>query len=153
MAFQYKILNSLLPCNLYLKQIGKSDTDKCPNCNLLDDQTHYLVECHEVASFWKQLSRWWKGLTNQAILLSTRDIILGLEQRPNKIAMKAQLDEIILAVKWRIYANKQLGDKTCFYHILCSIRYMIHIQKLIAMRRNKDNQFNINWGEIADYLT
>jgi hypothetical protein len=152
-AFQYKILNSLLPCNLYLKQIGKSDTDKCPKCTMLDDQTHYLVECNEVADIWKQLSRWWKGLTNQDILLSTRDIVLGLEQRQDKIAMKTQLDEIILAVKWRIHANKQLGEDTCFYHILCSIRNMINIQKLIAMRKNKDNQFNIDWGEIADYLT
>jgi hypothetical protein len=120
---------------------------------MLDDQTHYLVECHEVAAIWKHLSRWWKGLTNQDIVFSTRDIVIGLEQRPYKISMKPQLDEIILAVKWRIHANKQLGENTCFYHILCSIRYMINIQKLIAMRKNKDNQFNIDWGEIADYLT
>ena len=152
-TFQFKILNSLLPCNLYLKRIGKSDTDKCTKCNLLDDQTHYLIECHEVASIWKHLTRWWKGLTNQEIILSSRDITLGLESRPQKIVKKAQLDEIILAVKWRIYANKQLEEDTCFYQILCSIRNMIYIQKLIARRKNKDGEHSIIWGEISDYLT
>jgi hypothetical protein len=152
-TFQFKILNSLLPCNLYLKRIGKSVTDKCAKCNLLDDQTHYLIKCHEVASIWKHLTRWWKGLTNQEIILSSRDITLGLESRPQKIVKKAQLDEIILAVKWRIYANKQLEEDTCFYQVLCSIRNMIYIQKLIARRKNKDGDHSIIWGEISDYLT
>jgi hypothetical protein len=34
-AFQFKILYNLVPCNLYLKRIGKSDSDKCPKCNQL----------------------------------------------------------------------------------------------------------------------
>jgi hypothetical protein len=152
-AFQFKILNNLLPCNLYLKKIGKSDTDKCTKCNMLDDQTHYLIKCNEVDSIWKHLARWWKGLTNQEIAFSSRDIILGLEPRPQKIFKKSQLDDILLVVKWKIYANKQLGEDTCFYQILCSIRNMIYIQKLIARRKNKDGDHSIIWGEISDYLT
>jgi hypothetical protein len=152
-AFQFKVLNNLLPCNLYLKRIGRSDTDKCTKCNMLDDQTHYIVKCHEVDSIWKHLTRWWKGLTNQEIVFSSRDITLGLEPRPQQIAKKKQLDEILLAVKWRIYANNQLGENTCFYQILCSIRNMIYIQKLIARRKNKDAEHSIIWGEISDYLT
>jgi hypothetical protein len=152
-AFQFKILNNLLPCNLYLARIGKSDTDKCPKCNVLEDQMHYLVECPEVASIWQHLSRWWKGLTNQDLDLSRRYIIIGLMQRPFKIKMKTQLDEIILAVKWRIHANKQMGENTCFYQVLCSIRNMINIQRLIAIRNDKDGKHSDAWGEIEDYLT
>ena len=152
-AFQFKVLYNLLPCNLYLKRIGKSDTDKCLKCNMLDDQMHYMVECVEVASIWSHLSRWWKGLTNQDIILTGRDIIIGVEQRPNKISMKMQLEEIILAVKWKIYANKQLGEKTCFYQILCSIRNMISIQKLIATRKERGDKHDEIWGEIESYLT
>jgi hypothetical protein len=36
-TFQYKILFSFIPCNLYLKHIKRSDTDKCFKCNNLDD--------------------------------------------------------------------------------------------------------------------
>ena len=152
-AFQYKVLNNLLPCNLYLKRIGKSDTDKCPKCNMLDDQMHYLVQCPEVALIWTQLSRWWKGLSDQEISFSARDIILGLAQRPYKMVMKAQLDDILLAVKWRIYANKQMGENTCFYQILCSIRNTINVLKLISARNNRHSRHEETWGEIENHLT
>jgi hypothetical protein len=151
-AFQFKVLYNLLPCNLYLKRIGKSDTDKCPKCNLLDDQMHYMVECAEVASIWSHLTQWWKVLTNQVITFTSRDIIIGLEQRQEKIAKKMQLDEIILAVKWRIYANNQMGENIGFHHILCSIRNMISIHKLIATRKGKGDKHDGIWGEIESYL-
>jgi hypothetical protein len=152
-AFQFKILYNLLPCNLYLKRIGKSNTDKCPNCNMLDDQMHYLVECAEVAAIWRLLSRWWKGIADQDIVFNARDIIIGLEQRTEKTVMKMQLEEIILAVKWKIYANKQTGENTCFHQVLCSIRNMLNIQKLIASRNDKVTKHAENWGKIERYLT
>jgi hypothetical protein len=120
---------------------------------MLDDQMHYLVECTEVASIWTHLSRWWKGLTDQDVTLTGRDIIIGIEQRPFKLAMRPQLDDIILATKWRIYANKQMGEDIGFYQVLCSIRSMIHIQKLIASRRDRVAKHDLTWGQIEDYLT
>jgi hypothetical protein len=152
-AFQYKILNNLIPCNLYLKRIGKSDTDLCPKCNTLDDQMHYFVECPEAASIWTNLSRWWKGLTDQEVILSGRDITIGIEQRPLKLVMRSQLDDIVLATKWRIYANKQMGEDIGFYQVLCSIRNMINTQKLIASRRDNIDRHEEFWGGIEDYLT
>jgi hypothetical protein len=152
-AFQFKILNNLVPCNLYLKRIGKSDTNKCPLCNELDDLSHYMVHCPAVAIIWKRVGRWWTGITNQTVELNERDILLGLEKRTNGIEMAYQLEEIIMATKWRIHANKQLGTETCFYQILCSVRNMITIQKLIAMRKQNDAKHDIIWGKIEDYLT
>jgi hypothetical protein len=152
-AFQYKILNNLIPCNLYLNRIGKSDTDRCPKCNTLDDQMHYLCKCPEMATIWTNLSRWWRGLTEQEVALSSRDIILGIEQRPFKLLMRSQLDDIVLATKWRIYANKQRGEEITFYQVLCSIRSMISTQKLIASRREQNDKHDETWGQIEDYLT
>jgi hypothetical protein len=152
-AFQFKILNNLIPCNLYLKRIGKSDTDKCPSCDILDDIMHYMVECPEVNSIWKQLTRWWKGITEQEVILTSTDIIIGLRHRADKIVKKSQLDDIILAVKWKIYANKQMGEDTSFYQILCGIRNMIEIQSLIFTRKSRSTRHEEIWGEIQDYLT
>ena len=42
-TFQFKLLYNLVPTNLYLKRIKKSDTDKCNWCNKLDDTAHYFV--------------------------------------------------------------------------------------------------------------
>ena len=152
-AFQFKILYNLIPYNLYLKRIGKSDTDKCPNCDTLDDIMHYLVECPEVDSIWKHLTRWWKGITEQEVILTSADIIIGLRQRTYKVVMKSQLDDIIIATKWKIYANKQMGVNTCFYQILCNIRTMIEIQKLIFKRKENDRKHAEVWGKIQDHLT
>jgi hypothetical protein len=42
-AFQFKVLNNLLPCNLYLARIGKCKSIKCTQCDEIEDITHYLV--------------------------------------------------------------------------------------------------------------
>jgi hypothetical protein len=145
--------NQATPCNLYLKCIGKSETDKCPKCNELDDIVHYFVVCPEVKSLWKQLGIWWNGITNQSITISERDVMIGLENRAIKLKMHEQLGKILLAAKWKLYVNNQLGQDTCFYQIMCAIRSMIEIQKLIAERKQKVENHNEVWGQIEDYLT
>jgi hypothetical protein len=149
-AFQFKVLNNLIPCNLYLKRIGKSDTDKCPICNELDDITHFLANCPETALAWKQLERWWNGMTNQNITVDERSIIIGTEKNG---PMHDQLNQIIMATKWRIYANKLMGQGTCLYQILCAIRNMLNVTKLIAAKNERIQNYTKVWGEIESYLT
>jgi hypothetical protein len=152
-SFQFKILCNLIPCNFYLKRIKKSDTDKCPTCNQLDDITHYLIECPSTETLWQQLSRWWLGVTHQQVILTTRDIVVGLTRRINKLEMKDQLDEIIMTTKWIIHANKQLKETMCFYQVLLNIKKMLQIQKLIATKNQTLEKYEIKWGSIEDYLT
>jgi hypothetical protein len=149
-AFQFKVLNNLIPCNLYLKRIGKSETDKCPYCNELDDIIHFLVECPETSSTWKQLERWWNGMTNQDIVIEEKDIIMGTVNNQPK---HDQLSQIILATKWQIYANKLMGQSTCLYQILCAIRNMLNIHKLIANKNDRMQRYTEMWGDIESYLT
>jgi hypothetical protein len=78
------------------------------------------------------------------------DIIIGLTRR---IEIKEQLDEIIMTTKWKIHANKQLGETTCFYQILFNIKNMLHVQKLIANRNLAIQKYDIKWGSIEDYIT
>jgi hypothetical protein len=61
-VFQYKVLFNLIPCNLYLKRIKKSDTDKCDQCSSLDDIFHYLCECDQIQTFWSRFGNWWKNM-------------------------------------------------------------------------------------------
>jgi hypothetical protein len=152
-AFQFKILYNLIPCNQYLKRIKRSDTDKCPTCNLLDDITHYLIECSSTLIIWQQLTRWWQGVTHQEVNLTTKDIVVGLTRRINKIEMKDQLEEIIMTTKWTIHANKQLKETTCFYQVLLNIKKMLQIQKFIATKNNTPEKYETKWGSIEDYLT
>jgi hypothetical protein len=122
-------------------------------CDELDDLSHYLVLCPATASIWKQLARWWKNISEQEVVITERDILLGLKQRPEKLEMQSQLDDIIMAVKWKIYANKQLGLDTCLYQVLCTIRSMINIRRIIATSNEKGPKHEEIWGKIEDHLT
>jgi hypothetical protein len=74
-AFQYKVLYKLIPCNLYLNKIQKSDTDKCNKCNILDDLKHYFYKCQEIKTFWNRFCTWWKEITGEEIELDEIKII------------------------------------------------------------------------------
>jgi hypothetical protein len=152
-AFQFKILNNLLPCNLYLSRIGRSDTNKCTKCDDLEDIMHYLANCPETLIIWNNLSRWWKGVSGQEINFTERDITVGLVSRKDKIVMQYQLNCIILAVKWRIHAKKQMNENFCFFQSLSAIKQMLDTLSYIADKNGKSANHKKLWGTIADHLT
>ena len=114
---------------------------------------HYIIECPNTAMIWQQLTRWWLGFTKQEVKLKNVDIITGLTRRIRKLNMKEQLDEIIMATKWRIHANKQLRETTCFYQVLLNIKHMIQIQKLIATKNQTLQKYDDKWKSLEEYLT
>jgi hypothetical protein len=152
-AFQFKILNNLIPCNLYLKRIGRSKVDTCPACNELDDLRHYLIECPDTQPIWLKVFRWWRTITTQKITLTDRDILIGLEPRNIKVEMEKQLEHIIQTTKWIIHANKQLGQSLSFNKVLGGIRYMMQIQKIIAIKNGRGVTYDEEWSVIENLLT
>jgi exonuclease III len=152
-AFQFKILNNLIPCNQYLKRIGRSVVDTCPKCNELDDIRHYLIECPDTQQIWLQVLRWWRNITTQQLIISDRDILIGLEPRNIKVEKEKQLEHIIQTVKWTIYANKQLDQSISFNKVLGGIRHMMQIQKIIAIKNGRGETYDEEWGEIGNLLT
>jgi hypothetical protein len=152
-AFQFKILNNIIPCNSYLKKIGRSITDKCRSCNEIEDLVHYFIGCHKATNIWLQIRRWWKGITGQDVAFTERDIILGLENRKFKIIKQEQLSKIMMTVKWKIHANKQQAQETLLYHILHNIKQMIRIEEIIAAKNDKYKKHQDLWTEVEDFLT
>ena len=51
--------------------------------------------------------------------------------------MREQLNEILMATKWKIHVNKQLGENTCLYQVLYTIKHMIILQELMASQNQK----------------
>jgi hypothetical protein len=151
-AFQFKILNNLLPCNLYLSRIGKSETIKCETCDNIEDIMHYLANCPEVKLIWQQLGQWWRKVSGQEIDIVERDVIVGLGPRRDKIVMQYQLDCIILAVKWKIHAKKQQGENICFFQALTAVKKMLETLSFIAVRNEKSDKYNKTWNRIEVLL-
>jgi exonuclease III len=149
-AFQYKLLYKLTPCNNYLKQIKKSDTDKCNWCNEIDDTVHFYAECNKLESFWGNFARWYAEATGKSISITLEDIIVGITT--TEIYSEC-LNACLLLAKWHIYKNKLNQSETFFYRFLCELKYYINVEKSIALKNNRLQQFNEMWQKIEEHLT
>jgi hypothetical protein len=76
-TFQYKLIFKLIPCNLYLFKIGRSNSDTCHFCNYIDNIGHYFYECHETKSFWLAVQNWWNNMGDEKIIINKEMAILG----------------------------------------------------------------------------
>jgi hypothetical protein len=149
-TFQYKMLYNLLPCNLYLKRISRSITDKCDSCHLLDDTAHYLLECEKVDIFWNSFKQWWQNWTKININLDKQTILVGMLGKTQK---HKQINACILLAKWHIYKTKLNQTDVGFYKFLCELKYYLVIEKTIALRNNKLTSYTEIWQELEDHLT
>jgi hypothetical protein len=113
---------------------------------------HYIFSCPASLGIWNQLSVWWHALSGQQITLSERDVILGLAPRQEKTFMEEQLNIIIMAVKWKIHVNKQMGEGTGWHHIHIAIKNMIQTLSFIAHKNQKIEKHNKLWSKISEYL-
>jgi hypothetical protein len=149
-AFQYKLLFGLLPCNLYLNRIKKSDTDKCMQCNELDDTAHYLFECPQVVPFWNHFMDWWNAMTDSVIFLDKRSVLTGFIG-PHKIFQT--LNACLLLAKWFVYRRK-LDESVVFFRLyLCDLKYNLDTEKTIALRNNNLSKYVNRWQLVEDYIT
>jgi hypothetical protein len=149
-TFQYKLLFNLLPCNLYLNRIQRSDTDQCDTCHILDDPTHYMVECEPVKIFWNSFKMWWNGWNETDITLNKQQILIGVHG--SKIKNRT-LNACILLAKWHIYKTKLNLSTVSFYKFLCELKYYLVIEKTIALRNDNFKKYNETWLTIENQLT
>jgi hypothetical protein len=149
-TFQFKLLYNLIPTNLYLKRIQKSDTDICRWCTKTDDTAHYFVLCAALDPFWTSFTGWWQGLLGENIRFTVNDILIGILTKNTKYNI---INACILLAKWHIYKSKLNESDAFFYKYLCELKYYLNIEKTIAIKNNKLEQFNLHWQVVEDYLT
>jgi hypothetical protein len=149
-AFHYRILYNLIPCNLYLKRINRSDTDRCSICQELDDLVHYFCGCQQVRYFWNSFIQWWNRVYNTQLFLNNGNIILGITENVDKNEV---INACLLLAKWNIYRTKLNESPVFFYNFLRDLKYHLTIEKTIALRNNKLNIYNSMWSIIENEIT
>ena len=149
-AFQYKILFNLIPCNLYLKRIKKSDTHNCGKCNEMDDIDHYFYNCIHIVPFWNSFKLWWENIAEEELTLKCTTVKLGIIEHPDK---NETLNACIIYAKWHIYKNKLNSEDIFFYKFLGDLRYYIAIEKNIALRQNKLQSYDKKRKKIEENMT
>ena len=75
--FQYKIIHNILPYGnrLYMMKIVNSPL--CNYCNLLETQSHMLVECKAVNDFWVKAISWWNNKSGNYYTVDVLNIPYG----------------------------------------------------------------------------
>jgi hypothetical protein len=133
-----------------LKQIKKSDTDKCKWCPEIDDTVHFYAECQHLSGFWASFAKWYAGMTNEKLTITLESIIVGFTNKQENIDT---LNACMLLAKWHIYKQKLNESEVFFYKFLCELKYFIKIEKIIAIKNNKlDHYINI-WFLVENHIT
>jgi hypothetical protein len=154
-SFQYKLIFNLVPCNLYLYRIGKSNTFNCNYCAKIDNITHFFYNCNGTKLFWNGIQNWWntmkKEINNEHedIIINKSMAILGIKTRKEELY---KLNAILQMARWHIYIEKLNNQEPSLYKFLCLLRYKIKIEKIICLRSNILNNFNLLWREIEDHI-
>lgn len=84
-SLHFKIINRVVPCNQFLKQIRIKNSDSCDLCGQVDSMLHFFFECPSVQTFWSSLCGWFNGVESLALdALSLKHFMFGVPRSFNK---------------------------------------------------------------------
>lgn len=149
-SFQYRILNRILPCRVFLKRIKISDTDTCRFCQEQDTVAHFLVKCSLVRDFWRGVCKWFGESVNLYLdRLSDGEIVFGL---PHSCHKSRVINFILVHVRFYIYRQKLYHDgRLSLVQWLTEFRYKLKIEEWISRRIGKPASFHC-WRNILNEL-
>jgi hypothetical protein len=140
---------NLVPCNLYLYRIGKTNSHTCNACNNIDHLTHYFYECEETKQFWNSIQNWWNNMMNDTLIIDKTIAMIGKISKNKK---KDILNAILQLARWYIYTEKFNFHIPFLYKFLCHLKYKIKIEKIIYLRNNQISKFEKMWEEIEMHI-
>ena len=139
-SFQYRVLNFILFTNDKLFKIGLSDSDKCSFCGTYtEDLYHLFFNCSFVQAFWNVFTVWWFDLSGEYLILSLKDIMVGLLQRNDL------LNYLIILGKLTIWECRKNNTSPIFRLFLHKVEVKKQVEKIIAIRNRKLRDFQIRW--------
>ena len=80
-SFQYKLLNNILFTNTKLFKIGFIESEKCSFCTIYKDLYHLFYGCSHSRALWNKFCNWWSNLRGENLILSLKDVIVGVFNR------------------------------------------------------------------------
>ena len=139
-SFQYRVLNFILFTNDKLFKIGLSDSEKCSFCGTYtEDLYHLFFNCSFVQVFWNSFIVWWFDLSGENLILSLKDVIIGLLHRKDLLNYLTILGKLTI---WECRKNKTLPIFRLFLH---KVEVKKQVEKIIAIRNRKLREFQIRW--------
>lgn len=149
-TLQYKILNRILPCNSYLKQLRLRQDESCNYCDQRDSIAHFLFLCPVVQIFWSRVCSWFNnsvGLQLQSV--DDREFVFGSDVTTSKGKI---INFILLQTKYFVHRQKLFhqGDLR-LVHFLQELKAKLQCEKFISFQEGKSARFR-KWEAILTAL-
>ena len=150
-SFQYRIINRIIPCNAWLKQIGIKNSDECEYCGKKDSITHFFMECKNVCDFWTFLFNWWCGILNTELDMIEEEMIFGVIDNREPMHFKI-LNYCILMGKYYIYKRRlYYNNNIPLYSFLVELKQKLEIKRYVSYKNNEPWKFK-EWKILYDIM-
>lgn len=145
-ALHFKIINRIIPCGTFLRQLRILQNDACAFCGLQDSLAHFLYDCAQNKSFWHSVCAWFERVEDLRLKeLSRKQFLLGLchlDPKGNKI------NAILISVKFYIHRQRLFHQgQLDLLHWLREFRARLLVEREICKRENRQRRFN-TWNHI-----
>lgn len=149
-ALHFKILNRIIPCGFYLRQLRINQTDLCTFCGLQDTLAHFFFECSKNKVFWRSIIDWFARVEDLRLdLIPLKHLLLGL---PHQAPKAKKINAILISVKFFIQRQRLFHQgKLELVHWLREFRSVLLVEREICTRQNKISRFSI-WKRILNAL-
>lgn len=149
-SFQYRTLNRIIPCKVFLKRIKITDSDGCPFCQNSDTIVHFFFQCERVQRFWREICNWFKGAPSLYLnILSPKEFVFGV---PNDFHRGRVINFILIHLRFYIYRQKLFHEgRLCTMQWLDEFRSKLRVEKWVRARLGRAASFR-SWDEIVEAL-
>lgn len=149
-ALHFKIINRIIPCGTYLRQIKIADSETCALCGQQDSLSHFFYDCPRNRAFWRSIFRWFERIEDLNLEeIPPKHLLLGLPQ----LAPRARkINAILISIKSYIHRQRLFHQGHLdLLHWLREFRSRLLIEKEILAKENKSARFT-KWRRIMDAL-
>lgn len=149
-SLQYRIVNRILPCNSYLRQLRIKESEVCNFCDQTDSISHFLFSCPVVQVFWVVLCAWFSravDLNMQGV--KPKEFVFGIRVKSKQSTL---MNYIVLQTKYFVYRQKLFhqGDLRLL-HFLQELKMKLKQERFILRQEGKETKFR-KWEPILSAL-
>jgi hypothetical protein len=138
-SFQFCLVHRCLGINQKLYEWGMAETNLCSLCNSeVETYYHLFYKCDKVQGVWRDIKEWTLQSIGHQAEISPTAVILGSKTWP-------VINMIIMATKLYIYYCKMKRQTPSTEALLKRIEDIKKIERYIAVKNNKINQFERKW--------
>lgn len=153
-AFQYRVINRIITCNKYLRDIRIKQDPACDKCGQEDNITHFLVSCPPIKAFWCKLNHWCDThLGFKFDHLTEGELILGMINDNGNPKVFRITNWLILITKFYIHRQRLFHNSiVSLIAFLAEVRRKLCVEKMACQREGKPSKFRV-WERLFAILS